>query len=152
MILLKKVRLINWYGFSNVTAPIGFFTLIAGKNGNGKSVMLDAIKYAAFGDTIFNKSSESKGSRTLSSYTRGLLDATAGTYMRPADKVPNVYSHIVQEYYDDVEEKSFILGAVIETNASNSCQTLRYVVDRKTLDEIEHLYEKDGVKMPYSSI
>ena len=46
MILLKKVRLINWYGFSNVTAPIGFFTLIAGKNGNGKSVMLDAIKYA----------------------------------------------------------------------------------------------------------
>ena len=52
MILLKKVRLINWYGFSNVTAPIGFFTLIAGKNGNGKSVMLDAIKYAAFGDTI----------------------------------------------------------------------------------------------------
>ena len=152
MILLKKVRLINWYGFSNVTAPIGFFTLIAGKNGNGKSVMLDAIKYAAFGDTIFNKSSESKGSRTLSSYTRGLLDATAGTYMRPADKVPNVYSHIVQEYYDDVEEKNFILGAVIETNSSNSCQTLRYVVDRKSLDEMEHLYEKDGVKMPYSSI
>ena len=105
MILLKKVRLINWYGFSNVTAPIGFFTLIAGKNGNGKSVMLDAIKYAAFGDTIFNKSSENKGSRTLSSYTRGFLDATAGTYMRPADKAPNVYTHIVQEYYDDVEEK-----------------------------------------------
>ena len=102
MILLKKVRLINWYGFSNVTAPIGFFTLIAGKNGNGKSVLLDAVKYAAYGDTVFNKSSESKGSRTLSSYTRGLLDATAGTYMRPADRVPNVYSHIVLEYFDDV--------------------------------------------------
>ena len=96
MILLKKVRLINWYGFSNVTAPIGFFTLIAGKNGNGKYVMLDAIKYAAYGDTVFNKSSESKGSRTLSSYTRGLLDATAGTYMRPADRVPRRYGHIVR--------------------------------------------------------
>ncbi len=151
MILLKKVRLINWYGFSNVTAPIGFFTLIAGKNGNGKSVMLDAIKYAAFGDTIFNKSSESKGSRTLSSYTRGLLDATAGTYMRPADKVPNVCSHIVQEYYDDVEEKSFILGAVIETSAANNCQTFRYVMDRTRMEEIEHLYEKNGVKIPYSA-
>ena len=129
MILLKKVRLINWYGFSNVTAPIGFFTLIAGKNGNGKSVMLDAIKYAAYGDTVFNKSSESKGSRTLSSYTRGLLDATAGTYMRPADRVPNVYSHIVLEYSDDVEDKSFLLGTVIETSAANNCQTYRYVMD-----------------------
>lgn len=152
MILLKKVRLINWYGFTNVTAPIGYFTLIAGKNGNGKSVMLDAIKYAAFGDTVFNKSSESKGSRTLSSYTRGLLDATAGTYMRPADKVPNVYSHIVEEFYDDVEEKSFLLGAVIETNSANNCQTLRYVMDHKTLEEVEHLHEKDGVKLPYSAL
>lgn len=151
MILLKKVRLINWYGFSNVTAPIGFFTLIAGKNGNGKSVMLDAIKYAAFGDTIFNKSSENKGSRTLSSYTRGFLDATAGTYMRPADKAPNVYTHIVQEYYDDVEEKSFLLGAVIETNASNNCQTLRYVADKTSLDDMEHLYVQNEMKMPYSA-
>ena len=44
MILLTKVRLINWYAFSNETAPLGQFTLIAGKNGNGKSVLLDAIK------------------------------------------------------------------------------------------------------------
>ena len=27
-IVLRNVQLINWYGFSNVTAPIGFFTLI----------------------------------------------------------------------------------------------------------------------------
>ena len=148
MILLRKVRLINWYGFSNATAPIGFFTLIAGKNGNGKSVMLDAIKYAAYGDTVFNKSSESKGSRTLSSYTRGLLDATAGTYMRPADRVPNVYSHIVLEYFDDAEDKSFLLGTVIETSASNNCQTYRYVMDRTVMEQVEHTYEENGVTMP----
>ena len=152
MILLKKVRLINWYGFSNVTAPIGFFTLIAGKNGNGKSVMLDAIKYAAYGDTVFNKSSESKGSRTLSSYTRGLLDATAGTYMRPADRVPNVYSHIVLEYSDDVEDKSFLLGTVIETSAANNCQTYRYVMDRTVMEQMEHTYEEDGITMPCSAV
>lgn len=148
MIALKKVRLINWYGFSNVTAPIGFFTLIAGRNGNGKSAMLDAVKYAAYGDTVFNKSSESKGSRTLPSYTRGLLDATAGTYMRPADRVPNVYSHIVLEYFDEVEEKSFVLGAVIETSAANNCQTYRYVADRFSLDQMEHTYEEEGFVMP----
>lgn len=148
MILLKQVRLINWYAFSCVTAPIGFFTLIAGKNGNGKSVMLDAIKYAAYGDTVFNKSSENRGSRTLSSYTRGLLDATAKTYMRPADKIPNVYSHIVLEYYDDVLEKSFLLGTILETNVSNNIQSYRYVMDQTTLAEVEHLY--DGNK-PYDA-
>lgn len=151
MILLKKVRLINWYGFTNVTAPVGFFTLIAGKNGNGKSVMLDAIKYAAYGDTVFNKSSESKGSRTLSSYTRGLLDATAGTYMRPADKVPNVYTHIALEYFDKVLEKPFILGTVIETSASNNYTTYRYVMDKMSLDEVEHTYKENSVLLPYTA-
>lgn len=151
MILLKKVRLINWYGFTNVTAPICRFTLIAGKNGNGKSVMLDAIKYAAYGDTVFNKSSESKGSRTLSSYTRGLLDATAGTYMRPAEKAPNVYSHIVLEYFDQVEEKAFLLGTVIETSPSNNCQAYRYVMDRRTLDQVEHTYTDGAITVPYSA-
>ena len=151
MILLKKVRLINWYGFANVTAPIGFFTLIAGKNGNGKSAMLDAVKYAAYGDTVFNKSSEGKGSRTVSSYTRGLLDATAGTYMRPPEKVPNVYSHIVLEFFDQAEKKNFLLGVVIETNASNNYQTYRYVIDRKSMEEINHTYDKEGILMPYSA-
>ena len=151
MILLKKVRLINWYGFANVTAPIGFFTLIAGKNGNGKSAMLDAIKYASYGDTVFNKSSEGKGSRTVSSYTRGLLDATAGTYMRPPEKVPNVYSHIVLEFFDQAEEKIFLLGVVIETNASNNYQTYRYAIDRKSMEEINHTYEMEGILMPYSA-
>ncbi len=113
--------------------------------------MLDAVKYMAYGDTVFNKSSESKGSRTLSSYTRGLLDATAGTYMRPADRVPNVYSHIVLEYFDDVEEKSFVLGAVIETNAANNCQTYRYVADRFSLDQMEHTYKEEGLDIPFSA-
>lgn len=152
MILLKKIRLINWYAFANITAPIGFFTLIAGKNGNGKSVMLDAIKYAAYGDTVFNKSSESKGSRTLSSYTRGLLDATANTYMRPAEKYPNVYTHIALEYYDDVLEKPFVLGVVIETTSAGNYQTYRYVMDKKALDEVEHVYTEDETVKPYRAL
>ncbi len=151
MIQITKVRLINWYGFSNVSAPIGQFTLIAGKNGNGKSVLLAAMKYWLYGDTVFNKSSESKGGRTLSSYTRGLLDATAGTYMRPPEKIANVYTHVVLEFYDDLEEKPFLLGCIIETSAANNCQTYRYAMDRTVMEEVDHTYPQDGAVMPYNA-
>lgn len=151
MIYLSQARLINWYGFSNITVPAGSFTLIAGKNGNGKSVLLDAIKYALYGDTVFNKSTENKGSRTISSYTRGLLDATAGSYMRPADKVANVYTHIVLEMHEKEFNRYFILGTVIETNSGNGILTQRYVIEGKRLNEVEHTYSNGSDLFVYSA-
>lgn len=152
MILLKSVRLVNWYGFNYITVPIGYFSLIAGKNGNGKSVLLDAVKYALYGDTVFNKSTENKGSRTLSSYTRGLLDATAGTYMRPADQFPNVYSHIVLEMYEEELRRYFVLGTVIDTNSANGINTNRYMMENVKISELDHVYEEKGFTIPYNGV
>ncbi|MFL0247350.1 SbcC/MukB-like Walker B domain-containing protein [Candidatus Clostridium stratigraminis] len=152
MILLKSVRLVNWYGFNYITVPIGYFSLVAGKNGNGKSVLLDAIKYALYGDTVFNKSTENKGSRTLSSYTRGLLDATAGTYMRPADQFPNVYTHIVLEMYEEEMGRSFVLGTVIETNSANGVSTNRYIIENAKLSDLDHVYKENGLTIPFDGI
>ncbi|MBP3475079.1 MAG: hypothetical protein J6K48_01975 [Lachnospiraceae bacterium] len=151
MIKLKHIRLVNWYGFNQITVPIGLFTLIAGKNGNGKSVLLDAIKYALYGDTVFNKSTENKGSRTVSSYTRGLLDATAGTFMRPADKMPNVYTHIVLEMEEVELARKFILGTAIDTDSGNGFKTQRYVIENKTLSDVNHTYEQEGLIFSYST-
>lgn len=151
MIRLKQIRLVNWYGFNQITVPIGLFTLIAGKNGNGKSVLLDAIKYALYGDTVFNKSTENKGSRTVPSYTRGLLDATAGTFMRPADKMPNVYTHIVLEMEEVELERTFILGTAIDTDSGNGFKTQRYVIENKTLRAINHTYKRDDLTFSYSA-
>lgn len=150
MIQLRAVRLVNWYGFANMTAPVGLFTLIAGKNGNGKSVLLDAIKYGLYGDTVFNKSTENKASRTLSSYTRGLLDATRGTYMRPAQDSPHVYTHIVLEFEQIELKRTFLLGTVLDTPASNNITTQRYIMDNMTLADMSHTYEKEGAVFAYS--
>ena len=84
MVILKQVRLVNWYAFNHNTFPIGRFTPIMGRNGSGKSVILDAIRYGAFGDTAFNKSTDTQGKRTLSTYTR-IHGCDINTYMRPAD-------------------------------------------------------------------
>ncbi|SDX81395.1 SbcC/MukB-like Walker B domain-containing protein [Eubacterium barkeri] len=151
MIKLKRIRLVNWYGYNQVTVPIGNFTLIAGKNRNGKSVLLDAIKYALYGDTVFNKSTEKSGERTVLSYTRGLLDATANTYMRPADKVPNVYSHIVLEMEEVDLGKNFILGTVINTDSGNNCTPRRYVIENQILEGMNHTYQENGLLIPYNS-
>jgi energy-coupling factor transporter ATP-binding protein EcfA2 len=151
MIILKSVRLVNWYGFNHITVPVGKFSLIAGKNGNGKSVLLDAIKYALYGDTVFNKSTENKGSRTLSSYTRGLLDATAGTYMRSADLYPYVYTHIVLEMFEADMGNTFVLGTVIETNSTNGLNTNRYIIENKKVIDFDHVFEDNGLPIPYSS-
>jgi energy-coupling factor transporter ATP-binding protein EcfA2 len=151
MIYLKAVRLVNWYGFNLITVPIGRFSLVAGQNGNGKSVLLDAIKYALYGDTVFNKSTENKGSRTLSSYTRGLLDATAGTYMRPADRHPNVTSHIVLEMWEEELNRTFVLGTVLETNASNGLNISRYIMENVHLGDIRHVAEEGGEEIPYGA-
>ncbi len=149
MILLKEIQLINWYGFSlEKPVPIGRFTLIAGKNGNGKSVLLDAIKYALYGDTAFNKSTENKttagsGSRTLLSYTRGFLDATARTCMRPSATHPNVYTHIALGMYDEESKSSFVLGTVIETSSSGYT-TKRYIMENTVLESMELTYMEGG--------
>ena len=149
MITLVRMRLINWYAFSEITLPIGRFTLIAGKNGNGKSVLLDAIKYGLFGDTVFNKSTDNKGKRSIPTYTRGLLDATVNSYIRSPENYPNVYSHIALECYDDADERYFVLGTVIETNSANSIMSFRYVCDKTKLADLEHIYEEEGIRKVY---
>lgn len=105
--ILRNIHLINWYGFSNRTIPVSEnLTLISGENECGKSTILDAIKYAYTGDTQFNKATSGYntgvGKRNLVSYTRCLVDASAGIYARPADKIPVVYTHIALEYFDQM--------------------------------------------------
>lgn len=151
MILLKRVRLVNWYGFGKEEFPIGKFSMIIGKNGNGKSVLLDAIKYALYGDNGFNRSTDSKGKRTLVSYTRGLIDASRGTYIRPAEEIHTVHTHIVLEFQEEETGNSFLLGTVITTGSANNFTTQRYVLDGQTLDGIAHTYVKEDVVYSYSA-
>lgn len=148
MVILKQVRLVNWYAFNHNTFPIGRFTLIMGRNGSGKSVILDAIRYGAFGDTAFNKSTDTQGKRTLSTYTRGFMDATSNTYMRPADKYPTLTTHIALEYYDDSAMVPFILGTLIETDSKNTVKTWRYVLEGKTMQDVSHTIKENGTERP----
>lgn len=155
-IILRNVHLVNWYGFSNRTIPVSEnLTLISGENECGKSTILDAIKYAYTGDTQFNKAGSGYntgvGKRNLVSYTRCLVDASAGIYARPADKMPLVYTHIALEYFDQINEKPFVLGVVIETAVTDIGGTHWYAMDGKTIADISFVYEEDSLIKPYDA-
>ena len=148
-IVLRRIKLINWYGFINEEIPLSEdLTLITGENESGKSTILDAIKYAYTGDTKFNEATSRYntgiGKRNLVSYTRCLLDPSASIYARPADEVPTVYTHIALEYFDEVNQKAFVLGVVIETSASEIRGSGWYAADGKTLKDMNFTYEKNA--------
>ncbi|MCI8318921.1 MAG: AAA family ATPase [Lachnospiraceae bacterium] len=154
--VLRNIRLVNWYGFSNRTIPVAEnLTLISGENECGKSTILDAVKYAYTGDTQFNKATSGYntgvGKRNLVSYTRCLVDASAGIYARPADKIPVVYTHIALEYFDQINEHPFVLGVVIETAVTDIRGTYWYAMDGKTLADISFVYEENSVLKPYDA-
>lgn len=154
--ILRKIHLVNWYGFSNRTIPVSEnLTLISGENECGKSTILDAIKYAYTGDTQFNKATSGYntgvGKRNLVSYTRCLVDASAGIYARPADKIPVVYTHIAMEYFDQVNENPFVLGVIIETAVTDIRGTYWYAMDGKSMKDISFVYEEGSIVKPYDA-
>lgn len=154
--VLRNIHLVNWYGFSNRTIPVSEnLTLISGENECGKSTILDAVKYAYTGDTQFNKATSGYntgvGKRNLVSYTRCLVDASAGIYARPADKIPVVYTHIALEYFDQINENPFVLGVVIETAVTDIRGTHWYAIDGKKIADISFVYEEDSIIKPYDA-
>ena len=154
--ILQNIHLVNWYGFTNRTIPVSEnLTLISGENECGKSTILDAIKYAYTGDTQFNKATSGYntgvGKRNLVSYTRCLVDASAGIYARPADKIPVVYTHIALEYFDQINENPFVLGVVIETAVTDIRGTHWYALDGKRIADISFVYEEDSLIKPYDA-
>ena len=155
--VLTRVHLDNWYGFIDVIIPIAEdLTLISGENECGKSTILDAIKYAFTGDTQFNKASTGGatgiGKRNLYSYTRCLIDASAGRYAREPEQIPMVYSHIAMEYKEGISGRMFVLGVVIETGSAEVRDRRWYVADGKKLEDISPIYEEEGAKRPYDGV
>lgn len=144
MISLINMNIINWYGFtSEEIIPIGNITLITGANASGKSVLLDAIRFGLHGETQFNKATDSRSSRTVLSYTRGLINKGKNTYMRPAHDYPYVYSYLLFELHDVDNDNFFVLGTVIETNPEDVITTKRFVINNMRLQDVKCTYEID---------
>ena len=80
---LKKILLINWLYFSKEIIEVGDVNFLTGKNGAGKSTVIDALQIVLLGETNarnFNLAANERSQRTLDGYLRADMDAEARTF------------------------------------------------------------------------
>ncbi len=151
MKLLKKIRIINWHYFYNVTFDLDQINFLTGQNAAGKSTLIDAMQIVLLGDTsgrMFNKAANEKSGRTLKGYLKGEIgDDGAGSfkYLRNG----RFTSYIVLEWYDDINEKSFCTGIVFDIFEDNSEEHHFFVIEDKIP---QNEFVVLGVPMSYKSL
>ena len=74
---LKKILLVNWLYFSKQIIEVDDVNFLTGKNGAGKSTVIDALQIVLLGETSsrnFNQAANEKSQRTLDGYLRADMD------------------------------------------------------------------------------
>ena len=115
---LEKMLLINWHYIRHELLEFKDINFLTGKNGAGKSTIIDALQLLLLGDTtghFFNKAANERSNRTLKGYLRGEVaeDEEANIVYLRGDR--DFSSYIVLEFRDTVEEKRFSLGVVFDS-------------------------------------
>ena len=110
MIELKRLKLINWHNFENVTFDCARLTYMIGVNAVGKTTILDAIRYCLTTNRNFNALGNKKSGRTL----QGSVHAKQrgeNAYRRPGRTV----AYIGAEFWDSAKRAPFVIAVRVES-------------------------------------
>ena len=143
---LKKILLINWLYFSKEIIEVGDVNFLTGKNGAGKSTVIDALQIVLLGETSarnFNQAANEKSQRTLDGYLRADMDENNPYSRRGKD----FSSYIACEYQDDVEGTSFVTGVVFDCRSDGSGQE-RFFIYIGTLPENCFIENGEAMEIP----
>ena len=145
---LKKILLINWLYFSKEIIEVGDINFLTGKNGAGKSTVIDALQIVLLGETNarnFNQAANEKSQRTLDGYLRADMDENNPYSRRGKD----FSSYIACEFQDDVDGNSFVTGVVFDCRSDGSRQE-RFFIYIGTLPE--NCFVENGEAMEISAL
>ncbi|MBB5226553.1 ATP-binding protein [Treponema ruminis] len=142
---LNRVRLVNWMYFGYETFPFNQGSvLISGENAAGKSTVLDAIQMVLTGNsTKFNKAANENSDRDLKSYVRCKIDTTEKTYLREG----NVISNIALEFYEEKENRWFVIGVHITSGNENESPTKRWYIENGKLEDFSFITPENKPSM-----
>ena len=125
---LKKILLVNWLYFSKQLIEVEDINFLTGKNGAGKSTVIDALQIVLLGETNarnFNQAANEKSQRTLDGYLRADMDNQNPKSRRGKD----FSSYIACEFWDDVEGVHFVTGVVFDCRSDGSRQERFFIYD-----------------------
>ena len=118
---LKRMLLVNWYFFQKEVIEFDTLTFLTGKNGTGKSTIIDALQLVLLADTsgsFFNKSANGKSRRTLAGYLRGeLTDDEAGGFT--CLRNDRFTSYVALEFYDEEKGRPFTAGCCFDVYSAS---------------------------------
>lgn len=125
---LKKILLINWLYFSKQLIEVGDVNFLTGKNGAGKSTVIDALQIVLLGETNarnFNQAANEKSQRTLDGYLRADMDDNSPYSRRGKD----FSSYIACEFQDETEGTQFVTGVVFDCRSDGVNQEHFFIYD-----------------------
>ena len=143
---LKKILLINWLYFSKELIEVGDVNFLTGKNGAGKSTVIDALQIVLLGETNarnFNQAANEKSQRTLDGYLRADMDENNPYSRRGKD----FSSYIACEFQDEAEGNSFVTGVVFDCRSDGSRQD-RFFIYVGTLPENCFVENGEAMEIP----
>jgi len=117
---LDKILLVNWHYIVLQQIDVSQISFLTGKNGAGKSTILDALQMLILGDTtghFFNKAANDNAKRNLKGYLYGeVAEEEEGNtvYLRGGKTFS---SYVVAQFTDTVKNNSFCVGAVFDCDS-----------------------------------
>lgn len=143
---LKKILLINWLYFTKELIEVDDINFLTGKNGAGKSTVIDALQIVLLGETNarnFNQAANEKSQRTLDGYLRADMDENNPNSRRGK----NYSTFIACEFLDDVEGKRFVSGVIFDCRSDGSRQERFFLYDG-TLPEDCFIRQGEAIDIP----
>ena len=130
---LKKILLVNWLYFQKQLIEVDDISFLTGKNGAGKSTIIDALQIVFLGETNsknFNRAANEGSQRPLDGYLRADMDPNNPYSRRGKD----FSSYIACEFYDDVNAEAFVIGITFDCRSDGGRQE-RYFSYTGTIPE-----------------
>ena len=143
---LKKILLINWLYFDRELIEVGDVNFLTGRNGAGKSTVIDALQIVLLGETNarnFNLAANERSQRTLDGYLRADMDENNPRSRRGKD----FSSYIACEFYDDAERSSVVCGVMFDCRRDGSRRD-HFFIYTGTLPENCFIENGEAIDLP----